>query len=221
MILLILILLLLIWPVKEHMGEELKQDIYLDILIRVKEVLDELKIPFFLSSGTCLGYYRNGRFIHYDYDIDIGIFHENYTPKIIDKLTEKGLNLYRVWGTIDGGYELSFRLPETALGRRAKVDIFLHYKEKDKICWHSYITKIRKIRNRKYKFNKKISYCVPKFKVRQTNFMGTRVGVPDSTEDYLINHYGDNWKEEIKPKNMGGSYVYHSSPKSIIKLPQT
>ena len=41
--------------------------------MKTKKVFDRLKIPFFLSSGTCLGYFRENKFIDHDYDIDIRI----------------------------------------------------------------------------------------------------------------------------------------------------
>ena len=201
----------------ENMENSLKQEIYKDLLRRAKEALDELKIPFFLSSGTCLGYYREGSFIDHDYDIDIGVFHEDYNNKIIDKFSEKGLNLYRVWGTIESGYELSFRLPNTSLGKHAKLDVFLHYKKDDKIRWITYMYKYKKIKKKTYRYNKKVIFEVPKFKLRKVNFMGLKVNVPSPTENYLENHYGPTWRQVIKSTREGGTYKYHTSPKSIVK----
>lgn len=43
---------------------EFKMNAY-QLLKRAKMILDELKIPFWLSSGTCLGYYRQCDFITY------------------------------------------------------------------------------------------------------------------------------------------------------------
>ena len=103
--------------------------------------LDGLNIPFFLSSGTCLGYFREKKFIEYDYDIDIGIFSTDYTHKIVKAMKKVGLKLYRTLGDLDGGLELSFFLPGTKLGRWAKVDIFLHYK--DAQCALTCVNKIK------------------------------------------------------------------------------
>ena len=62
-------------------------------LLDVKSVLDELKVPFFLTHGALLGAYREGDFIKYDGDIDLDVFDEifilNY-DKICKKLIEKG-----------------------------------------------------------------------------------------------------------------------------------
>ena len=88
-------------------------------------------------------------------------------------MAEQNLLLYRVLGRLSDGYELSFRLNGTDIGKAAKVDIFLHYKNKclnntnyknincwNKICWASYIAP---------KFTKKITYCVPSFSLKKEN----------------------------------------------------
>ncbi len=183
-----------------------KQKIYTELLALTKEALDELKIPFFLSSGTCLGYFRENKFINHDYDIDIGIFAKDYTPKLIDKMTDKGFKLYRVLGNQEDGMELSFRKEKGhRLGRYAKVDIFLHYPENGYISWYTY----------KYpEFKEKIQYRVSKFKLTSINFMGLQVNVPEPTLGYILEHYGEDW---TIPKKAGINYFYATSPKSIVK----
>lgn len=195
--------------IQNNLNNELsdKQIIYRNILKKTKIALDKLNIPFFLSSGTCLGYLREKRFIEHDYDIDIGIFAEDYTPKIIQEMKNQGLILYRVLGNEKTGLELSFRLPNTILGKHAKVDIFLHYKNKNKIFWTSYEAP---------DFKKKITYQVPKFNLKSVNFMGVIVNVPNPVVKYIRNHYGQKWYIPIKSKSQGGSYDYRSSPRSII-----
>lgn len=186
----------------------IKQIIYTKVLKKTKEALDELNIPFFLSSGTCLGYFRENQFLEYDYDIDIGIFKEDYTPQIINKMEEKGLILYRTLGNYDTGLELSFRLNGTKLGKKAKVDIFLHYHNNDKIYWSSY---------KAPDFTEKIIYQVSKFDLKPINFMGIEVNVPYPTLSYVRQHYGHKWYTPIKTKGQGGKYDYRSSPTSIVK----
>jgi len=164
----------------------------------------------FLSSGTCLGYFREGKFIDYDYDIDVGIFATHYTPKIVQEMKKENLILYRVLGDEKTGMELSFRLPGTVLGRYAKIDIFLHYFEKDSkdnkyICWYSYSSP---------KFIRKIKYRVNAFKIKRVNFLGLEVYVPYPTIKYIEDHYGNDW---MVPKKPFIEYSYQMSPKSIVR----
>lgn len=185
-----------------------KQKIYTDILKRTKKALDRLNIPFFLSSGTCLGYFRENKFIDHDYDIDIGIWREDYDKRLIKEMEKENLKLYRIWGDEKTGMELSFILPNTVLGKHAKIDIFLHYKGLDEhgkstVSWYTYAPKK----------SKRIQYRVSDFSIQRTNFMGVDLYVPYPTLKYIEEHYGNDWIIPKKPKQ---GYSYWSSPKSIV-----
>jgi len=182
-----------------------KQSVYALILKKTQKALDKLNISFFLSSGTCLGYLREGKFIDHDYDIDIGIFERDYNEKIIDEMKKEGLVLYRTFGTPKDGLELSFKLPGTRLGKYAKIDIFLHYYEKDKIYWVTY--------SPQKDGGKKIKYMVDAFNLKKVRFMGVDVNVPYPTQKYIENHYGNEW---MIPKKFN-EYKYYNSPISIVK----
>lgn len=186
----------------------LKQMIYTRILKKTKKVLDELNIPFFLSSGTLLGFVRENKFLDHDYDIDIGIYKEDYNPELINKMGEKGLKLYRILGNINNGMELSFRLNGTAIGKFAKIDIFLHYKDKDKIYWITYSPP---------KYEQRIKYQVSNFILKSVKFMDVVVNVPFPTVKYIREHYGSQWFIPIKSRGFGGTYDFRTTPSSIVE----
>lgn len=50
----------------------------LENLTLAGDALTSLKIPYFLTDGTLLGFVRNGHFIEWDNDIDIGVFAEDF-----------------------------------------------------------------------------------------------------------------------------------------------
>ena len=187
-----------------------KQIIYAIILKKTQNACYRMNIPVFLSSGTCLGYFREGKIIDHDYDIDVGIWSEDYNETLIEEMRKEGLIHYRTYGSPDLGMELSFRYPGTLLGRNAKIDIFLHYLEKDeegnnKVFWISYAP---------FKKNKKrIKYRVDAFNLKKANFLGMEYHVPYPTLNYIKQHYGDDWMIPKKP----GKYLYYKSPKSIVK----
>lgn len=193
---------------KQFKKNMIKQITFFKILKKTKHVLDELKIPFFLSSGTCLGYFREDKFLDHDYDIDIGIFREDYKHDIISKMAKKGLRLYRTLGCLETGLELSFRLNGTKLGRHAKIDIFLHYRDGDNIYWTSYAAP---------QFKKRIKYQVSNFVLKPVNFMDITVNVPYPTIKYIREHYGEKWYIPIKTKGQGGTYDYRTSPTSVTQ----
>ncbi len=189
---------------------DIKSKVYRIILEKTKRAHDRLGIPVFLSSGTCLGYFREGKFIDYDYDIDVGIYATDYTPKIINEMRKEGLLLYRVLGTPKDGMELSFKLPDTLIGDNAKIDIFLHYRDKDKdgkktISWCAFESP---------DYKKKIRYRVSDFNLKEDDFVGMKIYVPHPTLKYIEEHYGYDWKT---PKMPFTDYIYSSSPTSIVK----
>jgi hypothetical protein len=197
-----------------------KNKIFSLVLKKTKHALDTLKIPFFLSSGTCLGYYRDNKFIEHDYDIDLGIFAKDYTENIIIEMKNNGLLLYRVLGTEEDGYELSFYMPTRKFKKMAKIDIFLHYNEiidnKKYIYWKSYIYNDNsqpKFMNFQNDRNVEVKYRVPHFTLKKVKFMNIDVHVPNPTLTYIKHHYGETWNIPIKKDK----YSFKSSPVSIVK----
>jgi len=187
-----------------------KENEYKKIIIKTKEVLDKLNIPFFLTSGTLLGYFREGKFLDHDYDVDIGIYAENYTPEIKKMMAEAGFDNYRNLGNPKNGYEMSFYLKNSILGKLAKIDIFLHYEEyinnKKYIYWTSYEVPL---------LQKKLKYRIPYFTIKEVDFYGIKVNVPSDTLNYIESHYGLDWKT---PKYIGHTYDYRRSPVSLVKV---
>ena len=164
------------------------------------------------KSGTCLGYFRERKFIDYDYDIDIGVFSKDYDSKLINKLIENGFKLYRFLGDIKTGCEFSFYYPNTSIGKKAKLDIFIHYNDdNNKIYWNAFVKKNNDEKKITYK---KIKYSVSSFNLKKVLFMGLNVYVPSPIRKYIVEHYGSDW---FKPKRPGIQYKYYISPVSISK----
>jgi fukutin len=189
----------------------LKQNIYKKILHKTAKVMNRLNIPFFLSSGTLLGYYREGKILDHDYDIDVGIYREDYNNNIILEMEREGFNNYRNIGDLNRGFEMSFYLPKTRIGKYAKIDIFVHNREtignKKYIYWASY---------KKPDYVDRIKYRVSDFSLKPILFSGVKVNIPSNTEKYLVEHYGKDWRTPKKP-GRNGSYYYATSPTSIVK----
>ena len=189
----------------------LKQNIYKKILHKTAKVMNRLNIPFFLSSGTLLGYYREGKILDHDYDIDVGIYREDYNYNIISEMEREGFNNYRNIGDLRRGFEMSFYLSGTKIGKYAKIDIFVHNREtignKKYIYWASY---------KKPDYVDRIKYRVSDFSLKPILFCGVKVNIPSNTEKYLVEHYGKDWRTPKKP-GRNGSYYYATSPTSIVK----
>ena len=124
-----------------------KQKLYHKLLCETKEVLDDIGIPFFLSSGTCLGAVRERNFIEHHNCLDIGILEKDYDPILISKLQDKGVLLYQIHGTIRTGLNLCFYLSEISEYEQIMVTIFIYYPEISQLCWFSYDKNNQKVSN--------------------------------------------------------------------------
>lgn len=145
-----------------------KQDA-IDALRDIKEIFDNVGIDFFLVSGTFLGCIREGDFIGHDYDIDIGIWSEDYNDEIKSKILE-----YGVFTQYDLNWIGGLKLKHV---NGIKIDVFLHFKEYDKIYHQGDVVK----------------WYNTTFKLQKYNFIGGKYYGFKDFDKYLSENYGD-WK---------------------------
>ncbi|XP_054165263.1 ribitol-5-phosphate transferase FKTN-like [Oppia nitens] len=163
------------------------------LLTKVKHILDELSVPFWLSSGTALGYYRQCDFITYSQDVDIGIWIYDYKPELIDAFSINDLLLIHRFGEIGDSFELSF------LDKDIKLDIFFFYKQEDHV-WNG---------GTQAKTGNKYKYIFPDFQLCWTELINLKVRIPCQTLTYIEANYGRNWFEPIK------EWDWKSSPPNV------
>ncbi|RWS17365.1 fukutin-like protein [Dinothrombium tinctorium] len=156
-----------------------------NLLRKVKNILDYLEIPFWLSSGSCLGYYRECDWISYTQDVDIGIAIKHYKPSLIDHFSMNNLPLIHVFGKPEDSYELSFR------DHDLKLDIFFFYEDENSI-WNG---------GTQARTGFKFKYVFRKFDLCWTEFVDLSVRVPCQTKAYIEDNYGSKWYTPIKQWN--------------------
>lgn len=62
----------------DYTGEPLwYHKILLDMLPYITDLLDKIEVKYWLDWGTLVGAMRNGKMVPWDFDIDIGIFHDD------------------------------------------------------------------------------------------------------------------------------------------------
>lgn len=153
----------------------------------IASILENLNIKWWLDAGTCLGAIREKDFIDDDDDTDIGLMIEDSADVwyLSRELLKQGFSLIGDFGTIDNGYEFSWRK------WGIKTDFFFYYK-KDNIVSSSV-----------WKYKKQIiaEYDKKIFEnLKEINFLGFKAFVPNPPEEYLTARYG-NWKEVVKDWN--------------------
>lgn len=157
------------------------------------KTLDKQKVPFWLSSGTCLGWFRQCNVIPYSKDVDVGIMIKDHKPDIITEFQKSGLTLKHKFGKQEDSLELSFQLADV------KLDIFFFYEEND-YMWNG---------GTQVKTGKKFKYIFPKFTLCWTEFLELKVRVPCKTLAYVEANYGKNWEIPVT------SWDWKSSPSNV------
>uniref|UniRef100_A0A3B5KYH2 Ribitol-5-phosphate transferase FKTN N-terminal domain-containing protein n=1 Tax=Xiphophorus couchianus TaxID=32473 RepID=A0A3B5KYH2_9TELE len=159
------------------------------------QTLDRLDVPFWISSGTCLGWFRQCGVISYSRDVDIGIFISDFRPQITAAFRNVGMSLKHQFGKVEDSLELSF------LGEDVKLDIFFFYRDGD-VVWNG---------GTQAKSGRKFKYIFPSFSLCWAELLEVKVRVPCETLDYVMANYGTTWNVPVK------SWDWKSSPSNVIE----
>jgi hypothetical protein len=182
------------WVILQDMQLQLN---VLENLVLLKEVMDELKIPFWLSEGLLLGLYRDGFPIKGDEDdTDVCVWYDfaPHADQIIEGLQKKGFTLLDAWrenGIVEG----------MALARGTnKIDIIFTRKKDNEVFFLA----------RNYFSIGSLPYFAFVFPAKpfesfdEIEWGGQRFPVPHGIEEYLVARYGADWKTP-KLRNAGYS----------------
>lgn len=152
------------------------------LLKEAKQVLDQLGLVFFLRHGTCLGAVRDGSFIRWDDDLDIGsvIGLHGLTEKIVHEAAAE----FRKHGysakVIDSELHMSVDLKKSGI----QMD-WTCYRIIDESIYQWPVLKIPASLHENLK---------------EIDFLGTTFMVPNPPEEYFRLKYGDDW---MTPKQAG------------------
>lgn len=168
--------------------------------LEIVDVLNNNKIFFFIQAGTVLGAKREGYFIKWDWDVEIGIFENDfiYNYEIIkNELLNKGFKIFK----------------EVKSKRNGKIDLIKGFDEKSTVfeilSWsYSSISK-------KY-YRWYINIPERFFEKKHTiNFLGRNFNCPGPVEEYLTYQYGD-WqtpkRTSIKKEYLTKNFFKKNSP---------
>lgn len=151
----------------------------------IVDILDDMKVSFFLEGGVLLGAIRDNDFIKWDWDVEIALFSEDFNNKfkdILEKLKSEGFEILNYNNSL---YHLKINVFKFDGPKISTFSIFgWTYNNLNK-C---YVRKDIKIPKKYLIDMKKIS------------FLDRDVLVPTPPEDYLEYKYGD-WKKPLKSSN--------------------
>lgn len=165
------------------------------LLHLTSQILTRLGIPFWLSSGTCLGWFRQCSVISYSRDVDIGIFISDYRSDIVPAFTDAGLSLKHKFGKVKDSLELSF------LSDDIKLDVFFFYQDGD-IAWNG---------GTQARSGRKFKYVFPLFSLCWAELLELKVRVPCETLDYVMANYGPAWSVPVR------NWDWKTSPSNVLE----
>lgn len=151
-------------------------------------ILDGLGCNYFVCDGTILGIYRDHKFIAHDNDIDVAIFGAFDINKIINEFLAKNYKVGRIVKYKNKIQQLIFYSNTNVI-----FDICFWYDGGDGYVYH-FVPEVKNGRKQK------ISYYEQK---NMIEFLGQQFPTHFNIEDWLIEHYGEDWRV---PKNEKGDW---------------
>jgi len=161
------------------------REVLWEILIEIKNILDECNVPFFVTGGTLLGFIRDKDMIKWDHDVDLGVMEEY--KKLIDTVVDKAKNLGWITNSFCNDNVISFTKDKYKREGYSPfhLDIFIFHRCKNKV-WNA----INMFNNELYPevypqtFFEKFDHIV----ISNIDF-----NVPYNPEKFLQYSYGSKW----------------------------
>tara|TARA_B110000003_G_C16644652_1_gene531542 strand:+ start:346 stop:1677 length:1332 start_codon:yes stop_codon:yes gene_type:complete len=166
-------------------------------LQKIKKILDDLKIIFFLEGGALLGAIRNKNFIKWDHDVEVGVFSDRINNEKILKILNKAHNSKLKIDFVDS--------------RTNNLKINLREHDHTKFSILGFKETKKNLERDMYKYPSK--FFSP---LDNINFLGKNYRIPNNVKDFLKWTYGD-WQTEVKSRDIR---VYYDAKaiNSIFKI---
>ena len=172
-------------------------------IVYLKELLRPLHVPFWLISGSLLGWFRECRAIPYTTDADFAAFNFSLNQQVVNDILSKttlrrnknNLHFLYRFGIISKGFELSFKLAKSDW----KIDLFFMYPTSN----FSIISTVGHATWNSEYYN----YYYPSINsLCSTLLFQEKVNVPCNAKSIIETEYGHNWFQAKK------DYSYIDSP---------
>ena len=194
----------------EHRRRLVKKNGY-SCLEKIYYVAEKNNIELWIDWGTLLGYYREGKILEHDYDLDVSTWRmkEDAHQLFISEMNNAGFRMVRQF--VNG----STIMTETFEMMGVLIDIEYYWREEEKACTYCFDlnpeqTKLIQKKDKQliegmniYVFSTK---CIEFEEGQFSN--GTKCFIPKETEKRVCEMYSENWKTPIKDYNWKDLHNY-------------
>jgi hypothetical protein len=165
-----------------------------EIMHKIDDIFNELDIHYWLEYGTLLGVIRDNSFIKHDYDVDLGLFLEDYSKDIEKVFNKHGFKKVRKFSIDKGEYGLE----ESYVFNDVAVDLFYFTRKDNQMYSHGFKNEEGKSWVQTVKDNgglivREIYFPYSGFKKQE--FLGREYSVPYDSDAHLKAFYGEEYKE--------------------------
>ena len=167
------------------------------ILDSLFEVANKCNIPVWIEFGTLLGAYRERGFIKHDFDLDVGMYKEDYTMEFENELYRKGFIKIRSF-YIESVSSTEETITEVTFDYKGlQLDIFFNQNDGNSRYSYYYIEHDRL--NTKNKVYGVVKLKYPQVKGLSSLTIGKcKYPSPTNVEEILEAYYGKNFMTPIK-----------------------
>lgn len=186
----------------------------LEMLVAADKAYTRAGIKLFLTYGTLLGAYRDHGFIHYDFDVDLGILADEMNDKVYDEMRKEGFIPYKQIYMGDNEEVIE----DTFIYKKLHLDVFYYFERGEDLCALDQLaheSKDWKEANISDGFPSNENY-VPKSDFERRDFLGHQIFMPVKTDAWLKSLYSENYMTPIKNWTPDGQDVriYRSKRRS-------
>lgn len=158
------------------MRSKLDPDIAVRVLSEAVHCFAKAGVTAWMQDGTLLGAVRHGTIIPWDYDMDLGVMHDEWVPEVNTRLARAGFRNVGNHNRPASDYHQKFRRDGV------QFCVFHYYREPDGRVWHG----IRR-RTRRWYYDRE-------FDIRPYPINGVLLPAPYPPEEFLRVKYGPDWR---------------------------
>lgn len=171
----------------------------LEALTLFDKCMNDNGYKYSLAFGTLLGAVREHDFIAHDFDIDLAMWIDDYSPKLLDDLKKNGIK-HKYAYTIENG---RIGKEDTFIYKGVQLDIFYFYKDEDgRVYCNDFVT-FPDSTSKKDSIKKHGGLLPRKLflplgdKLETVDFKGLKLSIPSNYHELLSFRYGENYMTPI------------------------